>query len=62
MLVLVFAAYPISYGPAYRLVIDGWIPVSVFMRVYRPIEWCRQQSNTCDRVVYWNLNQFRRNR
>ena len=44
--------YPVSYGPIYRLAIDGWLPFESLI-IYEPLGWLLGDSPTVEALREW---------
>jgi hypothetical protein len=44
--------YPVSYGPAYRLAIDGWLPFEALI-IYEPLGWLLGDSPIVESLQEW---------
>lgn len=53
VLLMAFAGYPLSYGPALLLTTEGWIPYPLFRLVYSPLHLCAHHSDQINDALEW---------
>jgi len=52
MALVAMVLYGLSVGPAARAADKGFISESVYSRIYAPIMWICDQSETCSKVLF----------
>ncbi len=53
IVLLLLIGYPLSIGPAYSLMVHGWLPSEVYSVVYGPLLWCAKQSRELYSAMEW---------
>ncbi len=58
VLVAVFVAYPLSIGPTYWLMAEGFISLNVFQSLYVPILWLGERDQAVVAILDWYIGLF----
>ena len=53
--VVLLVLYPLSYGPAWWLIMNGYISASVFSAVYTPIYWLAENWEWFGDLLRWYI-------
>jgi hypothetical protein len=52
-LLLFFVGYPLSIGPAYGLLVRGWLSPFAYSALYQPLIWCVNLHPALQDLLRW---------